>query len=248
VRGKNKRKKKRHNAPPNTQVAIPARVDQEMPTEPDHSTDRNDDKKKTMGFLQLIKSDPKFRVEVSAVAVGLFVLLVYGCQLRVMQKQLAFSAEQMKSDQRAWVGVKDFQVERYGPKQIFKMKVVLSNSGKTPSVNMHRATQFMFSPTIIAGPPPEYVNMLKFEAGGTVPPNGEPVLHIDDEPDAAVSSKYEFLRDKKLFLYIFGEVDYEDIFGKPHFTKFCFYLVDSGPTVDTAFRGLAYCDAFNDMN
>lgn len=56
-----------------------------------------------MSFVRLFKDDPKFRVEVSAVLVGILVLIVYGFQLCAMRSQLTVMQETLQIE-RPWVG------------------------------------------------------------------------------------------------------------------------------------------------
>jgi hypothetical protein len=56
-----------------------------MTAEPNGADERNDGKRKPQTFIQLFQSDAKFRVEVGALVVGLLVLTVYFCQLRISQ-------------------------------------------------------------------------------------------------------------------------------------------------------------------
>jgi hypothetical protein len=49
------------------------------------------------------------------------------------------------------------------------------------------------------------------------------------------------LVEEKSFLYIYGNLGYEDIFGFHHWTHFCLrYSLPSS--------GFAYCDTFNDVD
>jgi len=49
------------------------------------------------------------------------------------------------------------------------------------------------------------------------------------------------IKNKSLFLYYFGILKYDDIFGGHWETQYCVYLADP----DT--KELGFCDAFNDL-
>ena len=55
-------------------------------------------------------------------------------------------------------------------------------------------------------------------------------------------SQYNQIKNRELFLYYFGVLKYDDVFGKTHQTQFCIMLADP------ATKEVGICDAFNDLN
>lgn len=51
----------------------------------------------------------------------------------------------------------------------------------------------------------------------------------------------EEIRNGTVRLYLFGEMTYDDIWNRPHFTRFCVYL-------DTTMTAFLNCDTYNDAN
>ena len=57
-----------------------------------------------------------------------------------------------------------------------------------------------------------------------------------------LTSQFKQIKDKKLFMYYYGILRYEDIFGRAHETQYCVLLADP----DTREAGI--CDTFNDLD
>ena len=55
-------------------------------------------------------------------------------------------------------------------------------------------------------------------------------------------SQYKLIKEKKLFLYYYGLLKYEDGFGKQRETEYCIMLADPDS------KKVGFCDAFNDLN
>lgn len=148
--------------------------------------------------------------------------------------------EQMRLDQRAWVGPRTFVIlnpplEANKPIEI---GLEYSNLGKTPALNVSgfaqpglyvSTTQLNFS---------KWGQPLEGERGAQFPGFSS---HIVREFPAIPDPVFvDFLKEKS-FLYIYGNIEYDDIFGFHHWTHFCLrYLVPS--------HGFVYCETFNDVD
>ena len=58
----------------------------------------------------------------------------------------------------------------------------------------------------------------------------------------ALNVWYKPIKDKKVFIYYFGLIKYNDIFGEPHTTEYCIYLANP----DT--NAIGNCDFFNELD
>jgi hypothetical protein len=71
---------------------------------------------------------------------------------------------------------------------------------------------------------------------------GDTSSEADIQGVQAIRDHYQQIKNKQLILYYFGTLQYEDIFGSAHSTNYCVFLAEPDH------KGLAYCQAFNDLN
>src|SRR5579862_4057707 len=112
------------------------------------------------------------------------------------------------------------------------------NFGKTPALRVSGFAQ----PSLVVS-----TAKLNFSKWGDPLEDGRAAIypgggaHIVREIDALPGPIFDDLIQEKSFAYIFGNIDYEDVFEYRHYTHFCMrYSVPS--------RGFAACDTFNDID
>jgi hypothetical protein len=160
-------------------------------------------------------------------------------QFVIMSNTLSHSQEVFDSaienfhlEQRAWVGpmrVSSPKYEHEG-KNVFVKKglplrcgVHIANSGKTPALKL-RTRLSVSAINSDAEFHPEYVidssdkdSITVLQPGMTLTLNFSSSLEI-------FSTNIDDFKEERRILYMYGVIDYEDIFGNPHSTKFCMYL------------------------
>jgi len=170
------------------------------------------------------------------VPVGAYALWIYGGRLDEMRKATQAALESIKLtresahlDQRAWVGT--IAVEGQ-PKvrEVMRFQVTIKNSGKTFARKM-RVSSCGYTRESALGPPPFEID----ETGAPyLQPDASSVLMMPEQTttteyvlnNAAVVSD-TFLDDLKngaKVVWLHGRIMYEDIFGCPHWTKFCYKM------------------------
>jgi hypothetical protein len=124
-------------------------------------------------------------------------------------------------DQRAWVGVQEIHLPKVPtPREQLKFTIGIHNSGKTPGIRA--VPRMAYSLTPLSG-----IDKFGFEpeiAGTRTFPPGEALYPVYlSIPKGGAASEQEVTRilDGALPIYIYGVIDYEDIFGEKHFTRFC---------------------------
>jgi hypothetical protein len=133
-------------------------------------------------------------------------------------------------DERAWVGVSDIQrTER--PDGV-SVNLLFMNTGKTPAQNF---TIRVSGEPIPKGQQPTTLESLQ-PGRGIIAPNG--IFHSNLSASGSVDSKTSDL-------VIHGRIDYTDVFGAGHWTKFCYYWT---PKIKKAEGGFAPCDFGNEMD
>jgi hypothetical protein len=143
-----------------------------------------------------------------------------GIENTVGQANKSFNAslETARTDQRAWVGVVKLNSFNFktGPNYFIPFDIV--NSGKTPALNvrtkatlktLEKGTQFI--PTY---QPPTTVPSLSVV---------QPQMHMEltTLPIDISASQFANIKNGRGILYAYGDITYDDIFGKSHETTFC---------------------------
>jgi hypothetical protein len=133
--------------------------------------------------------------------------------------------EEMKIDQRAWVGfteINDWNLEAGKP---FVITVQVKNVGKTPATNVASGFGVTFLPR---GTPPPYEDVVNAFMG---PPTS--LLLPGESHDlkgmirnrvsgAMPPEDIDKVRSGELVIYAIGKITYNDIFNFSHWTKYCY--------------------------
>jgi hypothetical protein len=173
---------------------------------------------------------------------------------RNTKKTISDTETAFRAEQRAWVGVQGTgEIKGFTESETWKVTVVFFNSGRTPARNVRTSGMYVTSPIPLSGPSTENIKQLGFRPAQSIAPQG--FYHHNIGAEAAAEgttaaqlqgqqqliSEYKFIKDKRLFLYYFGILKYDDVFGNPRETQYCIYLANP----DTKEVGM--CDAFNDL-
>lgn len=155
----------------------------------------------------------------------------------------------MKLDQRAWIGVSLVDPIPSIPVagKTFAAKITITNSGRTPARNIVSVG------TLDPLTPPElpdftYTGREKLNMG-TIAPGGGGTIPFTPLHDNTTKADYilapEFINkliDRTATVYVSGRIDYSDIFGVPHWTTYCAFLI-------VPFNGqFGRCESHNDTD
>lgn len=162
-------------------------------------------------------------------------------------------AEAAKNEPRAWVGVLGVDVTSFNVQTGLIATIVFFNSGRTPARNVEVSLGYVVTPTAITGPNPDQIKELQFRPAQSIAPQGRYNLYVANIAGENVSAVQiagfqrlapylPSIRDKKMVLYYFGILKYDDNLGSHRETQYCIFLADP-KTKQTGF-----CDGFNDLN
>jgi hypothetical protein len=197
--------------------------------------DQHDDRKvgKPSARAHWTQTHGSFWSQITLIVIGSIALLIYFCQLQATQKALMV-------DQRAWVGPKTFVILNLPLEANKPIEVETDywNFGKTPALHVSGFAQ----PDLVVS-----TAKLNFSKWGEPLESDRSVLfpgasnHILRKFYAIPEPVFSDLLKEKSFLYIYGNIGYDDVFGFHHWTHFC--LRYSIPDA-----GFVYCETFNDVD
>jgi hypothetical protein len=152
-------------------------------------------------------------------------------------QQAALMEKSMKLAERAWVGATSKDMMILMPGIPMKVKVVFKNSGKTPAINVQTFGKLVQMNREL---PAELFERTPLpstrERGFALAPNVD-----SHSPFTGEIPKLQMIKDKKVFVYFYGQITYEDIFRGSHWTKFCgVYDMDENAFVN--------CNGYNDVD
>jgi hypothetical protein len=189
---------------------------------------------------------------------------IYEKQWRSMQASIEETKRNRELEYRAYVVVKGAGVVPQPNLPLGRIIVTTFNSGRTPGVGKIKAvlrflrdsppedspvdiaeeqSRIVFGPLVdintpvsllpIEQPSPSPLPGTEHTKAKSSPSPASPAVALPADMQAAPPDRYEF--------YVFGYIEYTDIFHKTHWTKFCVYNI---PGTDR----WTYCPTFNDAN
>jgi hypothetical protein len=173
------------------------------------------------------------------------------------ERSLRDTQQSFRNDQRAWIGRRETKVTQFDKGRPFTVGLEFFNSGKTPAQHITTNMKLKLSRTPISGPTQTEIMQIekeKFRAHAGIAPQGTVTYTMGIPPVGGTPSSeevgavgklaadFEDIKAKKLIVYTWGELRYDDVSGKHHVTQFCVFLADPIGEV------LANCNSFNDLN
>jgi hypothetical protein len=182
--------------------------------------------------------------------VGGVVAFIYGCQLNEMRKAtrvathgLGLTREMARLDQRAWVAT-DGADGALSAGQPFVIHIKFKNTGKTFArhAQITVKTEITKKDTL-----PNFNTLFDPPKNGKKPvtmilvPNAQYEMTTDPVEGSPFSQEQiDNIRDNQ-GLFVFGRIDYADIFDRKHWTTFCY-------SYDVTKTEYSYCEKHNDAD
>jgi hypothetical protein len=160
-------------------------------------------------------------------------------QWQAMQDTLKEMKISRELENRAWIGVEPVTVEKVpGGGSGMNIRAVFVNSGKSPSIATIR-----YALGVLRESPPDNYQHRKFaDKGSTLAlfPEVKHPVSLAVVPEIPLPDP----KNPEHAYYIWGDLDYDDIFGRHHTTKFCYR--NEGTMVNGKwFVALALCPTHN---
>jgi len=153
--------------------------------------------------------------------------------------------EVMQIDQRAWIGIESIMPIPLIPEKgkTFAASVKMRNTGKTPARNIRQIGSLdpiKGDPVATYNGTPKLAGNLSPNAEGAIPftplkdGTGQPLLLNEDVMKRLQNGDFKIV--------VHGRIDYEDVFGDPHWTTYC-------ATLAVPFNGqFEFCEGQNDTD
>jgi hypothetical protein len=145
------------------------------------------------------------------------------------------SEQQFQLDQRPWVSVKEIN-EHHGDRTT-GVGVNFINVGKTPAEKVAIA---VYDKVLLpSDPEPVCSNRVETPVRGILQPNQASVVSVEARlPTEDWRTAIEGTKK----LYVFGRVDYVDVFRKRHWTTFCYVRAHTLPDEHSLYRSCKRCN------
>ena len=163
-------------------------------------------------------------------------------------KSLNATIEQSRLEQRAWVGIDNWVLEKFEVGAPVVLKVRVMNKGRTPAVDVRaggtagRIVSNDHTPAQVADILKEEFNKITLVQMPTISPqNGEEF--IEDEVGNLDTSRFNAVSSGVSTWYAVGRVTYKDVFHRDQWFTYCLRLefTNKNPSI-------TYCDTNNDMS
>jgi hypothetical protein len=161
-----------------------------------------------------------------------------------LQAQTAFAntTQQAEIAQRAWLNIEvhPLSTEHYAADKPFPTRFRALNVGHSPALDLKRVT---YAIKVYKQQNPTFALPVPFYSATDLVPSGNLVpggFIYSDVTFLLNSTDVRDIDDGALRLYVYGRVDYSDVFGTTHWTNFCDYLLSGGD--------FAICSEYSQMD
>ncbi len=154
----------------------------------------------------------------------IFTGILAGCTagLWFSTRQLVKSAENTaKSQLRAYVGV--INVKRHSDPD--KIIINISNCGQTPAYGISCTAGAYYDPSIGKSFPTNSAHNQTIPTSTTIYPQRSIniTITVPEDPTKLPKDLIDRAFRNQVTLYVFGQVTYKDVFGRNHYSDFCWY-------------------------
>lgn len=149
-------------------------------------------------------------------------------QAKAAQDSVAAIQQQMRQDQRAWVGIHGINlVTPLEKDKVFNILVIFMNSGKTPALE---TTGPIF--TTLAGAPIKKLKDLPTKGLVYYPGTIFPGVAYSTTVSSPVKMTDDIIKEFNsghIWIYVYGRTEYHDVFGRHHTTSNCIVSINGSP-------------------
>jgi hypothetical protein len=191
--------------------------------------------------------EPAHIIQISGIFIGVIVAVIYGCQLGQMIKANKLTGEAFETDARPYIVVdnvwkankpdkdtpdkdtRDAKITPFAPyadtPHPIVVKLFYTVTGHTPAIGVRRRIRVLSEDTPSRAK--ETIESLPTECPNprdSNPPmsTGTHVWNDPSEEDVFAPEQIKRMLNDEIAMYVYGAIEYRDLFGKCHVTRFCF--------------------------
>jgi hypothetical protein len=184
----------------------------------------------------------KWWLDVLTFVAAVIVATIYYYQLKQMtiatqtaQNAVEATQDQMRLDQRSWIGIKGVHGTKPTSKVSMATFVDVTNTGHTPANNVIVYPSFMFA---LPGDTISFKDTNDAMRLGLLSPGTERTITFNASENKIVGKQPpNFFLSRKV--YAFGKITYSDIFGRCHWVTYCAHVSNDWNTYQ-------FCEEHND--
>jgi hypothetical protein len=177
------------------------------------------------------KDSQWWQVIVAAILVpfGIYAVIIYSAQLDAMRDALnpaiagvEVARNNARLDQRAWVAPASAE-GKPTEGNLLSVAVIFKNTGKTFATNVKVRGCLRYRPDATEPDWDKEIESVSPTSAGIMAPNGD-YFSQSNTPIPVTEDMMKELDAGRAVYFLFGQIDYSDIFKKPHWTRFCYRL------------------------
>lgn len=174
------------------------------------SNKKNDDSKDnkenlSISDLSSVRDKPMFYTQIAIILISVGTLLVIAYQMTVQS--------------RAWVTVKGAEIIELKEGKPVTAKIIFRNSGQTPALDVTIRSNINIFGQSLPDPMP-YIGYTGLTSRTVIGPDIE-VGSIITKKEILTTQEAQAILHRKAAIYVYGRVDYRDIFNYKRFTEYC---------------------------
>jgi len=163
--------------------------------------------------------------------------------VQLSEGNIKATQDQFRRDQRAWIGIANPIIDRgvlLKEGEYSRFEIIVTNSGKTPAKNIESwitDKELPVGKKLVFKKP---ISIIGIQSKTVLLPNAK--IRFAINTDRRITKEdIERIKSGKSFLYVYGKITYQDVFGKEHYTTFCEVL-------EPDLIDMADCGQYNDAN
>ena len=176
-----------------------------MKGKPKNKTQQETKNTKPLSDISPVRDKPMFYTQIAIAVISFFALIVIAYQMTVQS--------------RAWVTVKGAELSEIKEGQPIMAKIVFRNSGKTPALDVTIYNNINLFSQPIPDPMP-YGTYAANISKAVIGPDSD-FGNIITKKEILSSQDFQAILHCKADIYIYGRVDYRDIFNFHRTTEYC---------------------------
>jgi hypothetical protein len=164
------------------------------------------------------------------------------------QKSLDATRDNFREDQRAWVGVLDYEVTHFVKGEPIEFKIRLQNTGKTPALNfsVNAVGDFLGN----EGPTHQWIknglDKVRPRGSSVIAPQEVQIIR-NEYARVLTETDEQAVKTGKATYYIVGRATYIGVDLQPEWMTFCIDFSTTSPTINPA-PSVRLCEVGNDMS